>query len=509
MRPLLALALAAALTVMIYALIFARLAYLPELYNIPAVTMHWLDKGRGLARAELILAFAALGVLYFAGWRAARRAEGPAAWLIVVIAGLASGAALLLMYPFGAADIFDNILHARIYAVYGANPFVDVINQFPRDPFVPYTAWRFSPSAYGPLWELAAGLAARLAGDSILLNILAFKLLPALFWLLTLLVAAVLLQRTGRKPALPAFLLLAWNPMILYEVWGNGHNDMMMAFFILLAAWLIFEKRYTLAVLSLTAGTLVKYMPVLLIPAAGLIALRALPNNRRRAAFILSSAVLAGAMIVISFAPFWVGPDTLTIGRRAEMLSGSPAAAIFSVLTEALKFDKTQTATAISLVLLVLTDGFAIWQGFRAMRKPDWRSFVVHSFIILMFYLLVTVPWFQQWYAIWPMVLVPFLPPLARNMALVFSFAVLGKQLWVDPMLYWGRTWSPLPSREIAFAIGNLIFAWLYAAYALNQVRLRRFASPRRESRQPAAPMLGRAVPVTGEDGSEGESAGD
>ena len=50
-----------------------------------------------------------------------------------------------------------------------------------RDPFFPYVTWMDVPSAYGPAWELIAGAVARLAGDGVLANVLAFKLLGGAF----------------------------------------------------------------------------------------------------------------------------------------------------------------------------------------------------------------------------------------------------------------------------------------------------------------------------------------
>ena len=472
----LVLALSASFSIAIYALIFSRLAYLPDLYLRPLLTgkqisLHIMDKGLGIVRTELIVSFVALGVLYYIGWKAAQSSHGWLNWAIVITGALGSGVALLFMYPFGAADLFDNILHARIFAFYQGNPFINLIRQYPADPFYPYTAWRLSPSAYGPLWEWTAGQAVKLAGNDILASIFVFKLLPALFWALSVAVAGIMLKRAGKRLALPSLLLFAWNPLVLYEVWGNGHNDMMMAFFILLAAWMMMEKRYTLAIVALVAGTLVKYIPVLLIPAAGLIALRALPDNRRRIRFILSSSVLSVVLTAVSFKPFWDGLQTLSIERRSEMLSGSLPSAIYSILVDGTwKLGSIETAHIISIILAILTVSWAVIMGLRAMRKPTAQSFINHSFYILMFYLLVTCGWFQQWYAIWPLVLLPFLEPAARKLVLVLGFSVLGKQLWVDPMIYWSPLWSPLPDREIAFALGNLVVVWLYAFYLTNRI---------------------------------------
>lgn len=511
----LVLAVTAVLSMMIYTFIFAKIAFMPDVYNIPLLTgkqlsLHSIDQGYGYARMQLISGFMALGVLYYFAWKAAHHVRDWIDWAIVILAAFAFGAALLFMYPFGAADLFDNITHGRILAFYHGNPFANPIVQYPTDPFIPYTAWRFDVSAYGPLWELLAGVLAKLAGDNIAVNIINFKLGPALFWVLSIPVAGVMLKRANIKPALPPLLLFLWNPLMLYEVWGNGHNDMMMAFFILLAAWMVLEKRYSLAVLSLVAGGLVKYIAFLLIPIVGLMALRALPDNKRRILFILSAAALSIGLIVIAWSPFWVGIKTLTIGRREGMLSGTAASAIWSTLVDGTwRLPKDATARYITKVLGLLTVAFAIFQGYRAMRKPGFQSFINASFNVLMFYLLVTVPWFQQWYAIWVVILLPFLEPMAKRLVLVFAFAALGKQLWVDPTLYWSAVWSPLPDREIAFALGNLGVPWLYAIYTLHEVWKKRLAEARNPAR--AIELLALrpqpiAIPVTGE---EQETGGD
>jgi hypothetical protein len=508
------LAITAGMSLTIYAMIFARLSFLPDVWNTPIVTgsqisLRTIDGGHGLARFQLITGFAALGVLYFFAYRAAKEARDWIDTSIVAFGALAFGLVLLFMYPFGAADIFDNITHGRMIAFYNANPFQQVANDFRGDPFLPYAAWRTSKSAYGPVWEIMAGATSRLAGDGVGANIVMFKLLPGLFWVLTLVVAWKMLQRAGRRPTLPAFLLLAWNPLILYEVWGNGHNDMAMAFFVLLAAWMVMEKRFTLAVGALVAGALVKYIPLLLIPLAGVIALRALPTWRRRGIFVLSSAALSVVLIVVTFQPFWVGWDTLTIGRRATMLSGTLASAVHSILVDGpAKLPKEATAKDISLVLAALTGAVALIEAWRVQRRPNWEGFIQHSFNIYMVYLLVTVPWFQQWYAIWPLVFLPFLDAPARGLALVFGFAVLGKQLWVDPSLYWSRRWAPLPAREIGFALGNLAIPWLYALFVIRDPLVRAYTRLR-QWRRAARPLpRGVLVPVTGPEDEDGEGDG-
>ena len=258
----------------------ARPYSLFALYNRPLLDLYRISQTNPFARWELFWAFLGLGVLYWLGWRAAQRTNSKAAWIIVVAGFLLFSLLLLCIFPFGAAHFFDNIMHGRILGVHGANPFYALANQFPADPFLPYVAWKKSPSAYGPGWELLAGITARLAGDGIIANILAFKLLAGIFLLASTLVVAAILRAVAPERALAGVVLLAWNPVILYETFGNGHNDIAMIFWVLLAAWLLLKRAYTAACVALVMGALFKFIPLLMLPAAGLIALRDLPTWR-------------------------------------------------------------------------------------------------------------------------------------------------------------------------------------------------------------------------------------
>jgi hypothetical protein len=99
------------------------------LQNRPLYNLYRAGRSDALV-AEQIAAFLALGGLYWLGWHAALRVRSRAAWSIVLSGALIFGGLLLFVYPFGAADLFDNIMHGRILSVYNANPFQSVTAQF-------------------------------------------------------------------------------------------------------------------------------------------------------------------------------------------------------------------------------------------------------------------------------------------------------------------------------------------------------------------------------------------
>src|ERR1043165_8054164 len=411
----------------IYLLAFTMPANLFKLYQHGSLIGQLLQHAGLDGFLRLSVAFISVGLLYFVGLRAAYQTSSKTAWIVVIAGTVAFIFLFLFMAPLDARDIYDNIFHGRILGIYGANPFRDVISSFPHDPFFKYPWWKHSPSAYGPLWEALAGITARLAGDGIVANILAFKILPGIFHLASLAVIIFFLRRTQPQNTLAGAVMLGWNPIVLYETWGNGHNDITMMFWVLLAALLISQKRYSLGILSLVAGTLVKFIPLLLIPTAMLIGFQSLENLKSRFWFIVKTSLAAVILIMITYIPFWDGMATFSIGRRMQMFTTSIPALIYTLLKPA--FGWFEAAHLISLGALGLLAIFTLIQTLRTQKHESTERFLQTAFNILAFYLLVTCLWFQQWYGIWLISLAPLLPVSSRRFALFFGFWVMTKQL--------------------------------------------------------------------------------
>ena len=157
-----------------------------------------------------------------------------------------------------------------------------------------------------------------------------------------------------------------WNPVVLYETWGNGHNDIAMIFWVLVTAIFINKKRYTLGTLSLVMGALVKFIPVLLIPAVMLVGYRSLENFRSRLWFILRTSLAALLITILAYLPFWNGFASLSIGRRMTMFTTSIPAVMVRVLKPAIGW--SEAARVVSLVALSLLAIFTLIQTFRAQK---------------------------------------------------------------------------------------------------------------------------------------------
>ena len=445
----------------------------------PNLNIANLTNGNRLAEAGFVLTLAALAGVYYLAWRACRAAgvaaltagrQPRAMWVVLLGSVLAINLAMLWLYPVDAADLFDNIDRGRITAEYGGNPFYETPRHYAQDNFFKYVAWPDYTSAYGPLWELLAAGASRLAGETTLANVLAYKALDLLFYAGCVALIAGILRRRAPERALQGVCLFALNPFVIYETAGNGHNDIVMVFFILLGLWALLRGNYSWAALALVAGGLLKFIPLLLLPVALAVTLRALPTWRGRLRYGLITGLAAAALGVAVFAPFWRGGDILAIQRRGTLFTASLPALVQAQLERPLGKDASQrTVAALAALLTFAAVGYQSWRAWRAPASAaDWLTPVRACTRVLLFYLLFACLWFQPWYTLWPLALAALLPEsaLARTVVLL-SYAAAWKTIIFDDFIYTG---GPLPSqawRESLLGPITLGLVWLYVAYRL------------------------------------------
>ncbi len=453
----------------------------------PALTIHEFTVNDPPAQASFIITTALLAGLYYLAWRLCRGQQSRALWTALLSIVLLVNLAVLTLYPIGAADVFDNIIRGRITAVYGGNPFYDTPVQYQQDPFYGYAAWHKVPSAYGPIWEGLAAGASKLAGNSLLVNVFVFKSLSFLFYLGCIALIAAILRRHAPQRTLQGVCLFALNPLVIYETAGNAHNDIVMAFFILLGIYALCRKKFTWASLAFTAGALVKFIPVLLLPIVGISALRTLTEWKSHSRFLLVTALACGLLVVMAYAPFWHGGDPLSIERRSKLFTTSLPAVVQVHLEETAGKDVSRML--VSRGALALTGLIVLIAVWRTWVKKDWLSPVRAANFILLFYLLFTCLWFQPWYVIWPLAVAAILPEgvLSRT-AVLLSYAALWKVIIFDFFLHKSGPLPPRLWRETILGPATLGIVWLYVLYAVF-TRWRRAIRAHFLSRQTIPPM--------------------
>lgn len=245
----------------------------------------------------------------------------PIGWLIALTALLATVA--LLIYPAYGSDVFDYVGFERMWTVYADNPLLALPSLHPGDWAAPFVWYADRTPGYGPLWAILTWPLARLAGESALGVVVAYKALA----LASYVACCCLVWRAAPRGQQAASLIaFAWNPLILFEVLCKVHNDILPALACLAAVALASSARRgrhaTLALVAVAAGGLVKVSTLLCVPLLALLSLRR--DGLRR---LVLAGALALALAVLAYLPFWSGPATLaSVTNQTGRLIWSPTA---------------------------------------------------------------------------------------------------------------------------------------------------------------------------------------
>jgi hypothetical protein len=420
---------------------------------------------------------------------------------VVVGWAIVSSVTLVFMYPVGAADLFDYIFRGRMITEYGLNPFTNVPTAVSTDPLFPYIAWKSEPSHYGPLWEGLAAIGSLLGGSSLWNNMLVYKAIVIVANVANIGLTYAILRTVKPSWALKGALFYAWNPVVLFEVAGNGHHESLVATFMLLAVYCFVTMRRWAVVPSIVLGGLTKFVPL----AMGLPAVAALWQDRvrrtpRRGDYDAEEAdrpplanrevltllginvLISGALTVVLYLPFWQGTRSIGALYMGPLFTASPAKVTVDWLVGSAGMEEGLAQSlvrnvALGLVAIVML----VWSVRVFLRGPATTPYkrqalvteTLKAFYETMFaYLAFATFWFQPWYLIW---LVALTAPLARytyaNRTLLFCIGGIGNYFVWDFVWLWDRT--PVVNTQIMAAIVVYTLPLFYTLYTwLTHLRI-------------------------------------
>lgn len=203
---------------------------------------------------------AILFAFYLAAVRTVRSTRAGAA--LVIVSALAFRLILLPAQPSLSDDIYRYLWEGRLQ-LNNINPYAYI----PSDPeLAEHRDWIYEgmnykdlPAIYPPLmqWVFAAGAA---IGPSTIAMKIPFVAAD--------IVLALLLIRLARSRGQPAAncLLYAWNPLVVVEVAGSGHNDSLGVCLLVASTVGIIGERRVLSMAALGASALSKLYPLALLP---------------------------------------------------------------------------------------------------------------------------------------------------------------------------------------------------------------------------------------------------
>jgi hypothetical protein len=322
-------------------------------------------------------------------------------------------AAAIQLVPLAAplllsTDVYSYWDYGRIAAVHGGNPYDDRPSMWPDDPAYRRMGadWRERTSVYGPAFTLAAEGHARIAGRSRRTATLLLRLLATAGMLAIVGVTAVASRRSAFAVA-----FVGWNPLLALHFAGGGHNDVLMAAFVVCAVGLRAARRPVAEGAAWVASLAVKPIAAVFLP------LRALEALRRRELARLAAGVTVAAAVVALVASLRYGTAWLgLLSPLSNQLRQTSSLGLPYWLDRA---GVPERAARDALVVLFAVFYFWLLRETSRGGRPRLARCAVA--------LLLATSWLQPWYAVWA---VPLAALEEDRVARLGALALTGYFLW-------------------------------------------------------------------------------
>jgi alpha-1,6-mannosyltransferase len=346
--------------------------------------------------------------------------------------------AVVLLPLLISRDVYSYIAHGQIVSIHHANPYVQTPADFPS--FLTRTLvgpkWVDTPSVYGPLFSLLAAAVTR-ATTRLDTLLDAFRLIAIAASLATTFVVGAVARRI--RPSRAAFAVAAFglNPVVLFHSAGSGHNDLLVALAVAIAAWCVLSDRTIWAVGILTCGALIKataFLPLLLLVVW--VVWRRPPSERVRTGAFHAGVALA--IVALVAAPFFQLHDP-TLGMRE--LSGHEGwlapSRFFRRVLDAISGDTlgvvARIVFALALVVVVVVLVRAVARA-AASGRPAAELLGGWGWSLLALTLLG--PVLLPWYLAWSLPLIWVLPRVPRISLIVLSGVLSMSQWTAEPLRF-------------------------------------------------------------------------
>jgi alpha-1,6-mannosyltransferase len=391
----------------------------------------------------------------FAVWWTFQRKKFPRSTLLIILIGGALFRLILVPLdpPRLSTDIYRYIWDGRLQGA-GINPYlylpVDARLAGLRDESIyPHINRKeYAHTIYPPVAQIFFFVATRVTQS-----------IPGLKGVLVMvdLVTVGLVAATLRAIGQPAerVIVYAWHPLPIFEFGGSGHIDSLMICFIALALFARARQKFGIAGFALGAATLVKFFPVILLPA-----IYRRWDKKLPIAFTITLVVcylpyvLGAGAGVLGFLPQYAKEEGLQSGERYY-----PLDLIDYILDWCGVVHDLPPAVFTSMALAGL-GGIAIWAFYRQPPFGRENSETQGQWIFSAFVLALTFstllssyyPWYYSWLALF-LCFVPSSAALALTLMLWPLYRSLFDQSADDLFRFQSRVFLPF------FAL--LVLMWI------------------------------------------------
>lgn len=337
----------------------------------------------------------------------------------ILLTGLILRLTLLGSFPVFSDDVFRYLWEGKMQ-LHGSNPYIvapaDPSTAPFRDAYFELVNHKTIPTIYPPLSELFFRVCMGIS-----YNLYFFKVVLILLDMGVLIFLHKMLKYRGMKRHL--LLVWAWHPLIIIEIAGSGHQDIIGIFFLTGSLYLMQQKHLLKSALMLIGSFLSKLFPLFLFPL--------LLRRQKKWPYLVLLL-----MTTLFYLPFFSTESHLFTGLSVYTRTWEANASIFYLLRFLLK-DLQATKFVIILIFLSI-----YLYAYRSISK-----FETAGFVILGSFLLLT-PTLHPWYILW---VIPFLVInpnrawLYLTMASTAYYHVLidyfekdlwQEQLWIKCLIY-------------------------------------------------------------------------
>lgn len=181
----------------------------------------------------------------------------------------------IFSYPAFSHDIFNYMFDARIVTTYGQNPYLSSAQDFPADLWVRFMHWTHRTYPYGPLWLVLTIPISFMGMGKFVITLLLYKMMFATFHMGNVWLIGRISTTLKSKHALLAMVIYGMNPLVIIESLVSPHNEVVMAFFLLLSLYYLVVAKLAsrgstnlnvLSIVMLMVSGAIKFITWILLP---------------------------------------------------------------------------------------------------------------------------------------------------------------------------------------------------------------------------------------------------
>lgn len=342
-------------------------------------------------------------------------------WTFVLVVSLL----FFIMLPLTSTDVFYYIGTGWSEAHYGVNPYYVSVNELMEENeeaaqdemlLKMKGIWSGQTVVYGPVWPLICKLLSGLSCGNLFLALFIYKL----FYLVLHLINTYLIYKITNKRNLFA-LIYGLNPLILFDGLANGHNEVLVIFFILLGLYFFIRKKNIfLTIVSFALATAVKYFAILLIPFIILYYYRKEKPLKK----ILKASLWAILFIVIVALCYMIYMQDFDILNGIMTQQGKFVNSILTALA-VYDFDKALLVSKGFMLAFIIIYLWVIIKLLFSKKQYIFSSYIRIYNRLLVLFLFGAITNFQSWYTLW------LLPTLiwdnSKTMRLLISITIISE----------------------------------------------------------------------------------